>query len=126
MNRTNTQRSSAGPLRIVVIVCVLAILVLGVLYFMKRGEAKKLSDDLQLLRVERRGAEEELNSKLTDHLTKVETLTKTVSSLQTKLTQSEDDNVKCKDLSTRCQDSVTSFRITLYIPCRYLLDSWQN
>jgi len=35
----------------VLIVCVLVILVLSVLYFMKRVEANRLSKDLQLLNV---------------------------------------------------------------------------
>ena len=45
------QRNSGGSQRIIILVAVVAVLFVGVLYFMKRVEANRLSGSLETLQV---------------------------------------------------------------------------
>ena len=77
---------------------------------MKRVEANKLSKDLQLQNVEKRGAEESLNSRITKHLDKIQTITEQVRILQTKVITLEKEKTQCDKDKTQCKNENGEFQ----------------
>ena len=114
---TIMQRSSSNVLRNALFVTIAMLVLMCLLYVIKRGEAGKLRGELNSLKVserlqihihihntlthththtqvERRESDDGLNSKLNDFLHKIETMTRQLGEAQTKLTRVEDEKAQ--------------------------------